>query len=177
MTDDHASPKHPLPWWVIALLIVASIGFVALSVRGFWIYANHDRLELIDRTDVVAAVESACADLDRGVAELQTDGAKVAGRARAERIDAENDTIGRMVARVKELGREVLEDDRPTQAWLRDWETLAATRRDYAAALRTNAVTPPPKVPTDEGSPITERRGDVGIECDIPAGILDDVRV
>lgn len=175
--SERSISKSRLPWWVIALLAVAGVGFVALSALGLWVYANHDRLELIDRRDVVVAVESACAELDREVGVLQTERTKDAGRGHAERIEAENEAVRRMVARIRSLGREVLEDDRPALMWLDDWASLVEIRHDYAATLRAGDVTPRPAVPTEEGYSITGRMEDVGLECTIPAGILDDVRI
>ena len=133
-------------------------------------YVNHDRLELIDRPDVVDRAEKACRKLHRAIDAVSSEVAL----DKAERIGQENAQVELFVANVRSIGAKALDDDRPANAWLDDWANLAAARSSYAARLRTTPDVGPPPVPKVEGVPITRRMQDVGINCTIPQGILDD---
>lgn len=76
-----------------------------------------------------------------------------------------------MVADIRRLGRDKLEDDHPTDDWLADWEALVEARERYAqdlsAGRRARLV-----VPTVDGRPITHMNT-VGLDCEVPPQLLD----
>lgn len=164
-------PRHLL----VGLVVVAG---AVTSALGMWVYMNHDRFELLDLPAVVDRSEAACARLSTDLENLGTDDASNQARpaaTRAERITAENAAVMGLVAEVRDLGPDALDDDRPAQAWLDDWETLVELRADYAEDLAAStAAVQAPRIPTDDGVPITSRMADVGIDCDVPEAITDD---
>lgn len=167
--------RRRLPHLLVGLAVVAGAVVWAL---GMWLYMSHDRMELLDLSAVSDRAEAACARLAADLEHLRTDDAsEQAGPAatRAERIAAENAAVIRLVAAVRDLGRDTLDDDRPAEAWLDDWEALVELRAGYAEDLAAStAAGPPPRIPTDDGVSITRRMIDVGIDCDVPKAITDD---
>lgn len=160
-------------WWALGavLVVVIAVGGIVVSCAGLWMYANHDRLELIDNPPVSEVAESACATMRATVAaKAAPPGAPVDARARS--IREQNAAVTAMVAQVRDLGRDLLADDRPTDAWLADWETLVGARERYAADLVAGRR-PHFVVPTADGRPLTERMNSVGLTCDVPPQLID----
>ena len=144
---------------------------IALSGWGMWVYMNHDRLELIDRPDVVQRAERGCARMTAALHAVN--GPDSAGGA--EEIRRENAIIDAFIASVRGLGREALDDDRPSEAWLDDWQRLRDLRAAFAQEVADGSATAP-AIPTEDGEPITRRMNDVGILCEVPPEVLDDFR-
>ena len=143
-------------------LVIAAV--VVLWVLGFLVYANHDRPELVDDPDVVRAAESACAAMNREVL------AVVAEPVQA--IRARNDAVTAMIDAVREVGEERIADDEPTDLWLADWHALVNARARYADDLAAGR-NPAWVVPVVDGRPVTERVGEVGVECAVPAAVAE----
>lgn len=143
-------------------LTVAAI--VVLIVLGFLVYANHDRPELIDDPDVVEAAERACAAMNREVREV------VAEPVRA--ILTRNDAVIAMIDAVREVGEERIADDHPTGLWLADWRALVDARARYADDLAAGR-NPGWVVPVVDGRPVTERVGEVGVDCAVPPEVAE----
>lgn len=144
-------------------------GGVAIWVLGFMVYAGHDRLELIDLPEVRDRADAACASM-AGVPG-STNGFAVPD---PETILAENESVSSMAASVKSLGAKVLNDDRPTNEWLKDWGTLVNLRIGYSEELRLNPSAAKPQIPEIDGVPISRRMERVALECRIPDWFLDD---
>ncbi|MEH1165303.1 hypothetical protein V6V47_07940 [Micromonospora sp. CPCC 205539] len=160
-------------WIVVGATIVGvlALGCVGVSVAGFWMYANHDRIELIDSPQVSEVAERACASMRATVvATAVSPGATPAARVRSLR---EQDTaVTAMVAQVRSLGSDRLRDDLPTTDWLTDWESLVAARERYADALSAGGD-PHFEVPTADGRPIVDRMNRVGLTCEVPPQLVD----
>lgn len=152
---------------VAVVLTVIVLGWVGVSARGLWVYANHDRIELIDDPTVVRVVNAACVRMNEQVAASAVPAGAPVDRAAAA-IRAQDAAVEEMVASVRTLGTERLANDRPTQAWLADWSTLVAAREQYAAALASGG-TPTWAVPVADGKPITRRMATVDAPCDAAA--------
>lgn len=92
------------------------VGLGAATVLGFYAYATHDRLELIDRPDVSERVSSACLRL---TSEVEHAGADTR-LSEPERILSQNRAVTQFVADVRALGEGTLSDDHPSLAYLKD---------------------------------------------------------
>ncbi|MFE9955155.1 hypothetical protein [Micromonospora sp. NPDC005299] len=160
-------------WWVLGavLVVVIAVGGVVVFCAGLWTYANHDRPELIDNPPVSEVAESACARMRATVvAKAAPPDAPVDAQVRS--IREQNAAVTVMVAQVRDLDRDLLADDRPTTAWLADWETLVEARERYAADLAAGRR-PHFVVPTADGEPLTDRMNSVGLTCDVPPQLID----
>ncbi|WP_433281399.1 hypothetical protein [Micromonospora sp. CA-244673] len=160
-------------WWVLGAVLVAviAVGGIVVSCAGFWMYANHDRPELIDNPPVSEVAESACATMRATVvAKAVPPDAPVDAQARS--IREQNAAVTVMVAQVRDLDRDLRSDDRPTDAWLADWETLLEARERYADELAAGRR-PHFVVPTADGGPLTDRMNSVGLTCEVPPQLID----
>lgn len=134
---------------------------VAVSAAGFWLYANHDRLDFIDDPTVADRASAACEELTVQLGRLG------AGVRPADRRAAESAAVAEMVASVRSLGERTIDGDHPTRQWLDDWEALAAAH----AAGRA--------VPVDDlGNPIVDRMNGLAVdsglpECQVPRQLVD----
>lgn len=134
-----------------------------------WPVASHDRPELIDDPSVVTTVERACADMTRAVRKL----APEAGMTTAQQVVAlrsQSTAVTAMVNTVRDLGPEVLAGDRPTEDWLRDWESLVSAR-DLAIDRIARGMDSDFQVPVEDGEPITTRMSGLD-QCTVPATLL-----
>jgi hypothetical protein len=153
------------------LVVVGLIVIIGLCLAGFWVYANHDRPELIDRPEVSEVVESSCASMQAAVA-AKAAPSDAAINAKVRSIGEQNAAVAAMVAQVRGLGSDLLEDDLPTVAWLSDWESLIAAREQYVRDLSTGRK-PRFVVPTADGFPVTNRMDQVGLACQVPPQLLN----
>ncbi|WP_262285429.1 hypothetical protein [Micromonospora sp. MA102] len=155
----------------VVVVAVVAASFILLSCAGWWLYANHDRPELIDSPEVAEVAESACTTMQAAVA-ARAAPSNAAIDVRVRSIRDQNAAVVAMVARVRGLGSKRLDDDRPTAAWLSDWEALIEVREQYARDLAAGGKRRF-AVPTDDGVPITDRMNHVGLACQVPPMLLD----
>ncbi|WP_330476378.1 hypothetical protein [Terrabacter sp. C0L_2] len=148
---------------VVVVSVIGLVGFLVLSAVGLWLYANHDRPELIDRPDVVAVVEDGCARLRADLAAHPVP-TGAAPSVRAAAISAQDEAIRAFVAHVRTLDAATRADDLPVDDWLSDWERLARARDDVSDALG-RGVAGVLVVPRDQGRPVTTRMSAVGVTC------------
>jgi hypothetical protein len=126
---------------------------------GFYAYATHDRIQLLELSEILDPAETACGDLVVTLSRPSAD--------RAEGILAGNSSIRQLVETVRAVGDDVLADDRPARAWLADWEDLAVARATFAARLAADPAASFEVPQTDDGYPITGRMADAaGPECE-----------
>lgn len=128
---------------------VVLVAFIALGVAGFYFYATHDRVELIELPEVSEAAETGCQD----VAEALT--APVGDRA--DVIIHGNAAIERLIDRVTALGDSTLAYDSPAQQWLDDWRAIASARDDTLNDLRLGGPGSFAVPMTQDDYPITDR--------------------
>jgi hypothetical protein len=141
------------------LIVVLAVGAAGLWAFGMWSYMTHDRVGFIEDSAIVEAAGRACAQMQREIVQA---GEKA---SLPERDIAENEAVLAMVDRIRQVGSDVLDDDKPSEAWLADWERIVEAR------------TTGDTVPTADGQPITERMNDVargsGIDvCHVPPQLL-----
>jgi len=142
----------------VVLIGGAVIAFAIASAWGFWVYANHDRLESIDDPTVADAAADACREMSSVLARIAAD------PPASGRLDAEADAVRAMVDRIRSLGDETIDGDIPTGQWLDDWEALAS-------AHATGAPTP-----LDQGGvPIVDRMDELVNWSSIPDCVVPDV--
>ncbi len=171
VADVPPAPRRRRRWpWVLggaALLLV--LGAAGTLGYGLWLYANHDRPELVEDPTIIEVVLPACRTMTAAVqgAAVPTD-APTADRVASLR--QQDRAVRAMVAAVEALGPERLAGDLPTPAWLADWQRLADAREAAADDLADGARTTW-TVPTTEGQPITDRMDTVGL-CPVPAELL-----
>ncbi|WP_147252532.1 hypothetical protein [Micromonospora endolithica] len=126
---------------------------------------------MIDNPPVSEVAEDACATMRTAVAaKAAPPGAPVDTRVRS--IRERNAALTAMVARVRDLDPALLSEDRPTRAWLADWEHLVEVRERYAADLAAGRGAHF-VVPTADGEPLAVRMNSVGLICEVPAQLVD----
>jgi hypothetical protein len=149
----------------VTLVLLLITGIIA----GLWefgpsLLGPKDDPTAIDSKPVRTAVASACNQLRSDLAALP------AGLSTADRAEAENRAVERLVARVRGVGPEALAHDVPTERWLGDWEQIVAERRQAVRQGR-RFVTP-----VANGTPVNIRMFALirsGLEqCDVPRQLL-----
>lgn len=135
----------------------ACVAFGGVAVLA---YAGHDRVELLDRPDVVDAAGSACGAVSAALGSGAPDD-------RGGRLAAGHAVIEQLVATMTALGPDVLGDDRPAEGWIADWQALDAARQDLGLALATDPQAELVVPRTADGEPVTLRMGVAGgPECE-----------
>ncbi|MDG4800197.1 hypothetical protein [Micromonospora sp. WMMD980] len=171
--DGRAAPSRrggPV-WWATAGILVAVAVVVVVPIGFVWTHTTHDHDQEIESSPIREVTESACATMSATVAaKAAPPGAPVEAQARA--IREQDAAVTVMVARVRELDRDLRADDRPTNAWLADWETLVEARERHAADLAAGRR-PHFVIPTADGKPITGRMNSVGLSCTVPPQLVD----
>lgn len=156
--------------WVLgfATVAVAAVlaGFLIPWLVGFWRYANHDSLGLVDDPQLSSTAENACATMTEAVRQAAAP-PKASNAVRARAIREQNAAVSAMIATIRGLGAERLDNDHPMPGWLADWQTLVDQRARSADALAQNRSAPF-VVPTADGRPITDRMNEIGLDCTVP---------
>jgi len=157
-----ADPRRGRRVTLVLLLITAIIA--GLWEFGPSLIGPKDDPTAIDSKPVRTAVASACTQLRSDLAALP------AGLNVADRAEAENRAVERLVARVRSVGPDALAHDVPTDRWLDDWELIVATRRQAVRDGRRFAT------PVAHGTPVNIRMFELirsGLEqCDVPRQLL-----
>jgi len=147
---------------IMVLLLTGVIG--ALWVFGPIVFAGRDDPTAIDSKPVRRAVSAACMQLHADL------GALPAGMTPAERAEAENRAVERLVDRVRALGPDALAHDVPVEQWLGDWEQIVAARRQAVREGKRFST------PVARGTPVNIRMFELirsGLEqCDVPRPLL-----
>jgi hypothetical protein len=170
-TWQYPPPPVDRRWFWLALAascLGLLVGVAALTTAV--VVGSRDFPALIQDERVMRVIEDEC--------DLMTDTVRslpVRGTVH-EQVTALNDQNRAVRIMLADIRRRVdVGSDRPTEAWLRDWERLLRAREAYAAAVvdgRTTAL----RVPRDEdGERITRRMDDVwaqGTACEVPDVLL-----
>ena len=162
---DPATPATPVRNRLVPVVVMASTLVVgALWVVGPYLFAGRDDPNSIDSRPVHDRAMAACREMRARLAALPREAEP------SVRAEAENRAVEAMVARLRELGPDVLAKDRPTEAWLGDWDRLLAARR------RAMASGAPFSVPRADGTPLNLRMFDLVKAdlrpCDVPDQLL-----
>jgi hypothetical protein len=149
----------------VTILVLVLSGIVgALWVIGPIVYAGRDDPTAIDSGPVRKAVLAGCTQLRSDLAAAPN------GVGVADRAEAENRAVERLVGRVRALGPDTLARDQPVERWLGDWELIVATRRRAVQDGKHFSA------PILDGAPVNIRmfeliRSGLG-KCDVPEQLL-----
>ncbi|MFC8502110.1 hypothetical protein ACFUC1_07110 [Pedococcus sp. NPDC057267] len=163
-----ATPRWRL--WVARVAVVVALVAVWVVLSRLWSYATADDPAVIGSSDVVAVASAACAQM-REAAAAAAVGPAATVRQRVGAVNAQDDAVTTLVARVRTLGEARLSADAPAQQWLQDWERLVAAREAYArdlAAGKRAVLT----LPVVDGRPLLDRLNNVGLNCRVPRVLL-----
>lgn len=164
-------PPVSRAWLVVAILIgiLSLLGFGAAATY-LALNAERDIPGFIDDERVIEVAVEECRLMTSTVEGLPMEGSP---RQRLGAMADQNEAVTTMVERIRELGAEVREGDRPLARWLADWETLVAERDDYLRLQRRGVEADFALPETSDGDPITERMNTAGIDvCDVPKVLL-----
>ena len=156
--------------WAARVAVVLAAVVVAIALSRLWSFANADDPAVVEQGDIARTAASACAQMRDSAA-----GAAVATTApiaqRVGAINAQNDSVVRLITTMNQLGEDRLESDQPAARWLEDWQRLVSARDGYARSLA--AGTPRPMaLPTIDGEGLVARLNDVGLNCRVPLVLL-----
>lgn len=150
---------------LLGLVAVATVGVYAV---GFALDTTRDRPDTLDVQPVKGAATDACVRLRTGLDALPPLPPEATAQQRQERVGVQDAAIRTLVADVRAVGEPALRKDVPAEQWLSDWESLADSRRAWAAAGGTG----PYAVPVQDGRPISDRMGMIGLPaCVVPASL------
>ncbi len=184
MPPDAGLPRAPLPdsranrqprrrlWpWVVGgtVLTVVLGSSVGIWLWGFWMYATHDRLELIENQRFLEAIEQPCSQLHQVAQERPVVGGP---RERADALSAIS-AAGRAIPDALGLFDQAdLAKDHPTAAWAEDWTVLLDAVDAHSRQLRSGNVSPFAMPETEDGYTIVGRMNHAGRpECEVPPSL------
>ena len=161
-----------MPRWLAVTVALVVVAVVLAGGVLMWLffsaYAGHDRAEFIDDPVVVERVSMACDQMTKEVQRLGQQ-PTATQQERVALVRAQDAAVTAMVAQVRTLGQDRLANDRPTNAWLTDWESLVQARDVYSRLpeLHTQVFA----VPLDtDGQPVTQRMNSLG-DCPVPGAL------
>ena len=119
---------------VASLLVV--VGLVVFWVWAFSPWAPHEKANALRDTALVGRIDATCADAKRELAQIPYSFEAKTAADRADQVDRGSDILTTMVTRIR--GEQVTDarDQTLLTAWLADWDTYVADRRDYTGRLR-----------------------------------------
>lgn len=145
---------------LVALLAVPVIGFVA--------YAGHDRIDLIDDSEVIEALEPTCDDLAAVVDTIGTEPLEPAALRRLSEAARSIPTA------VDQLPTELAEDDRPVVGWGADWTILLDRVDEYVKQVEAGGAAVFDLPTTSDGLSIVGRMDAASPAdgCDVPEAFV-----
>ena len=149
--------------------LVLVLGLVGIGGYGLWIYANHDRIELIDDPEVIDVILPACETMTTAVKSTAVSTSAPA-EERVASLRQQDLAVEAFIISVRSVGLDRIANDMPTQAWLDDWQRLVDAREVYADGL----VSGKQKgwtVPTADEAPITTRMNSLDV-CAVPTELI-----
>ena len=151
------------------LLVAAAVATVGVYVAMFSLSTTDDRPDTLDVGPVPAAASSACARLRADLDALPPLAGDAPAAVRAERLLAQDRAVRLLVEQVRAVGPQALAADEPAVQWLSDWEALAQAQRTHATSGAGGPFTPP----VQDGRPISDRMGRVGVPaCVVPRALV-----
>lgn len=170
-------PKDNTRIWVI-IGIVLGLGLlvpVTFTIMFMRVYGGHDRIELIDKPEIVEALAPTCHRVGSAATALRLEG--TAG-ARAEALMDFSSVAHRIPTAVDGFSKEDLDSDIPTADWAADWTTLLAEIDEYAEDLSSGRAASFEMPSTPDGFSIVGRMNLASPSrgCNVPRAIvlLDD---
>lgn len=163
-----ATPRWRL--WGARVTVVLALVAVGVALSRLWSFATSDNPALIGNPDIAAVASVACAQMRESTAAVAV-GPSATLQQRVGAINAQDDAVMELVARMRWLGEARLASDQPAPGWVQDWERLVAARDAYARQLASGK---PARLslPTVDGRPLVDRLNDVGLNCRVPRVLL-----
>ena len=159
-------------WAAIAAMVLGLIGGstlvgVAISV------GSSGTPGLIDNTALISVIERECAEMTFEVEAMPLTGS---AEVQAATIAQQNEVVGLMVARIRDVDPDLITNDPPAEEWLADWGRLVQAREVLAERIR-EGESPRLEIPTDDhGDDIDLRMNDVFFiesTCEVPQVLLE----
>ncbi|GAB3441506.1 hypothetical protein GCM10027517_17660 [Phycicoccus ginsengisoli] len=156
--------------WGARVAVVLALVTVGAAFSRLWSFATTDNPAVIENPDITAVASVACAQMRESAAAAAV-GPAATLRQRVGAVNAQDDAVLELVARMRGLGEVRLAADVPAPEWVQDWERLVAARDAYARQLASGkpATLALPKV---DGRPLVDRLNDVGLNCRVPRVLL-----
>jgi hypothetical protein len=156
--------------WGARVAVVLALVTVGVAFSRLWSFATSDNPAVIENSDIAAVASVACAQMREAAASAAV-GPTATLQQRVGAINAQDDAVMELVARMRWLGEARLASDVPAPEWVQDWERLVAARDAYARQLASGkpATLTLPQV---DGRPLLERLNDVGLNCRVPRVLL-----
>lgn len=171
---DHRANRQPRPsrWpWVVAgTVVTVTLGSILGTwLWGFWMYASHDRLELIENQRFLGAVERPCSQLQHVARERTVVGSS---RERADALSAIS-AAGRAIPdALSAFDPADLATDHPTAGWAADWTVLLDAVDAHSSQLRSGNLAPFAMPETEDGYTIVGRMNlAAGSDCEVPSSL------
>jgi len=150
------------------LLGVVAVATVGVYVTAFALDTTRDRPDTLDVGPVPGAAASACARLRVSLDALPPLAPGSPQADRLARLAVQDRAVRDLVTSVRAVGEPALLKDVPSEQWLSDWTALADARLAYTAAGATGPFSPP----MQDGRPVTDRMGMVGVSaCSVPQAL------
>lgn len=159
-------------WAAIAVIVASVMAIIAMSV-SIAVIDGKDVPSMIEDEQLVAVITRQCDIMTQTVDSMPVSGTPDEQLAI---LSDQNRAVSKMLAAIRTVDGAARRSDKPTDAWLRDWELLVKARELYAAALLSgHAQLRVPRGPN--GKKITVRMNEVWLDdpaaCTVPASLLD----
>ncbi|WP_459984669.1 hypothetical protein [Nocardioides sp. AN3] len=143
---------------VVGILIVGGLVGVGVILHR---YTSADHLGVLDDPAVINVADPACEQMARSVRDAAP-AAAASPTDVATAIRVQDAAITMMVAKIRAVGSDRLQNDQPATAWLADWERLVGLREAFADELAAGGH-PTLVVPQVDGARVTIRMDEVGL--------------
>lgn len=168
-------PPPPLPlgrlWWWLAIGATAvALGLAAVSIVFIALWGGRDWPDQIDNDQIIEVIDAECARMTQAVDDLAPKGSP---EQVAEAIAAQDLAVQGMLDEVGRLDPDLLDSDRPTRAWIGDWQRFIDARDQIARELDHGRFPDLKPLNDDRGHPIFERMEYAADNCPIPDTLLN----
>lgn len=167
-------PPPPLPlgrgWlWFTIGVTTAGVTIAALSVVLIAMWGGRDFPGQIDNDTIVRVIDAECGRMTQAVTDLEPRGNS---RQVAQAIVAQDKAVQEMLDAVNGIDPKVLRSDRPTGAWIADWQRFIDAREEISLELNAGRSPDLPALNDSNGDSIFDRM-EYAADCPIPDTLLD----
>ncbi len=125
---------------------------------------------MIDSDQVVKVVQTECGRMTESVSQNEPTGSP---RQVAKAIIEQDVAVQEMINAIGDIAPKLLDSDRPTRAWLGDWQRFVDARESIADGLNHGRFPDYPKLRTADGTRIFVRMEFAADDCPIPDTLLN----
>ncbi|KZM79050.1 hypothetical protein [Cellulosimicrobium sp. I38E] len=159
------------PWRWLAVPAAVLLAAVALVVWAIVLYANHDRLELVEDDRILAAAADPCAQVQEAGATLAV-ATTPEDRATAALDVAQAARL--LTTAVGAVPTDVLDADRPARSWADDWAALGDRLETWSASVAAGEDVRFELPLTEDGwSVVTRMDLAAPPDCPVPTSVVD----